>query len=273
MADKGKIFRQLHQKGDPFTLMNAWDIGSAKVFQSLGAKAIGTTSSGHAFTLGRPDMGNVTRDESLSHAQDLVSAVDIPVSGDFENGYGDDPDTVAETIKLAAEIGLAGCSIEDTNMSDPISYYDFDLAVERVKAAASAARALPHDFVFVARADGIMNGLYDIDEAIKRLQAFDKAGADCLYAPLPKTIDDLIRVINCTDKPVNVLAVGSYAKMNKQDFADLGVARISLGSGAARVIHKAIISTATNMIQKGDFSDILNGAPSTTVDVLLEGKA
>ena len=135
-------------------------------------------------------MGEITRDEAMAHAETLVAAPSLPVSGDFENGYGDAPDYVAETIRLASEAGLAGCSIEDTNMVDH-SAYDFDLAVERVRAAASAARSLNGDFVFVARADGVMNGVYDMEEAIRRIQAFDEAGADCLYVPVPPSLDDV----------------------------------------------------------------------------------
>lgn len=264
----GETFRALHRKGHPFTLVNAYDIGSAKVLTALGAEAIGTTSSGHAFTLGRPDMGRVSRDEAMAHAQDIVAATHLPVSGDFENGYGDDPETVAETVRMSAEIGLAGISIEDTDMAD-ISYYDFDLSVERIRAAVAAARALPQDFVLCARADGIMNGRYDIDEALRRLRAYDEAGADCLYAPLPKTAADLQRICDATDKPVNVLAVGQYASMSKADFAKMGIARISLGSGLARVTHAALINAARKIIGDGDFSDILNAAPGKDTEALL----
>ena len=269
MTNIGAQFRALHKRGDPFTLMNAWDAGSAKLLAALGAQAIGTTSAGHAFTLGRPDMGNVSRDKALAHTQDIVAAANVPVSGDFENGYGDDPETVAQTIRLAAEVGLAGCSIEDTRMSPCPAPYDFDLAQERIRAAASAARTLPQDFVLVARADGIMNGFYDIEEAIKRLQAFDAAGADCLYAPLPKNLNDLQRILKCTQKPVNVLVSGPYAHISRFDYAQMGAARLSLGSGLARLIHKAILTHGKKIIDAGDFSDIDKGAKGTQIDKLL----
>ena len=271
MGDIGAEFRELHKPGTPFTLANAWDLGSAKVLTALGAQAIGTTSNGHAFTLGRPDMGNVNRDEALAHAQDIVSVTHLPVSGDFENGYGDTPEDVAETVRLAAEIGLAGCSIEDTNMAD-IGIYGFDLAVERIKAGVAAARALSKDFVFVARADGIMNGNYGIDEAMRRLQAFDEAGADCLYAPLPPSMDDLKRICAATDKPVNALAVGPFAKVSRAEFAAAGVARISLGSGLARVTQGALIRAAAKILSDGDFSDIAEAASGREVEALLLGK-
>jgi 2-methylisocitrate lyase-like PEP mutase family enzyme len=167
-TNRGTAFRALHQKGNPFILANAWDIGSAKMLAALGAEAIATSSAAHAFTLGRPDMGQVTRDEALAHAQDLVAAVNVPVSGDFENGFGDDPDTCAETVKLAYEAGLAGISIEDTALPDAKPYAR-DKAIERIRAASAAARALPGDFVLVARADGVMNGQYNLSEAMARL--------------------------------------------------------------------------------------------------------
>ncbi len=269
--DIGATFRELHKPGDPFTLANAWDLGSTKVLTALGAQAIGTTSNGHAFTLGRPDMGNVSRDEALAHAQDIVSVTHLPVSGDFENGYGDTPEDVAETVRLSAEIGLAGISIEDTNMAD-IGFYEFDLAVERIKAGVSASRALGRDFVFVARADGIMNGRYNTDEALRRLRAFDEAGADCLYAPLPPTMEELRRICASTDKPVNALAVGPFAEVRRAEFAAAGVARISLGSGLARVTQAALINAAKHILSDGDFSDIVNAAPGKEVEDLLVEK-
>lgn len=270
LADIGSVFRELHKPGDPFTLINVWDIGSAKVAASLGAQALATTSSGHAFTLGKLDMGHVTRDEALAHAQDVVSATSLPVSGDFENGYGDAPEQVAETIRLAAEIGLAGCSIEDTDMSNQGSY-DFDFAVERIAAAAAAARGLGRDFVLVARADGILNEAYDTDEAIRRLQAFDVAGADCLYAPMPPMIEDLARVCACTKKPVNALAAGPFARINRDEFAAMGVARVSLGSALARVTHAALIETAEKILKYGDFTGFQNAARGDDVEALLKG--
>jgi len=266
--DIGARFRDLHRPGDPFVLANAWDIGSAKMLVALGADAIATSSAAHAFTLGRPDMGNVTRDEALSHAADLVAAVNVPVSGDFENGFGKAPDTVAETVRLAAEVGLAGISIEDSDLPS-VTPYDFDLAVERIRAAAAAARALPKDFVLVARADGIMNGQYDIDEAMRRLKAFEDAGADCLYAPLPATMNDLKRICAATTLPINALAAGPYTKISKAEFATAGVSRISLGSALARVTHRAIKDAADAMFGDGDFSLLSNGISGGVIDKLL----
>jgi len=268
MTTIGEIFRALHKPGDPFILMNAWDQGSAKELTALGAQAIGTTSSGHAFTMGRADMGNVTRDEAMAHAQDIVAATHLPVSIDSENGYGDSPEDVAETVKYAAEIGLAGCSIEDTDMSDK-GAYDFDLSVERIRAGIAAARALPHDFVFVARADGVMNGSYDTAEAMKRLKAYDALGADCLYAPMLPSLDDVRRVCEMTKTPINVLTVGPMAKYTHSEFAALGAARLSLGSGLARVTHGATINTAKAILEQGDFSEIANAPSGADIEKLL----
>ena len=261
-------FREMHKPGDPFILANAWDAGSAKMLEALGAKAIGTSSAAHAFTLGRPDGGKVSRDEALSHAQDLMAAVSVPVSGDFEDGFGEAPDICAETVRLSGEIGLAGICIEDT-IEASNRVYNFDLAVERVRAAASAARALSDDFFFVARADGVLTGAYDIEEALRRIRAFDAAGADGLYVPIPKTMDDLKRVIEATDKPVNVLAAGPYAKHTLAEFAALGAARISLGSALARATHRVIHDASLSMFGDGDFTDLARGISGAKVDKLL----
>lgn len=269
--DPGPEFRALHQPGNPFVLANAWDAGSARMLASMGAKAIGTTSAGHAFTLGRPDMGYVTLDEALAHAESLVAATDLPVSGDFENGFGHAPDDVAKTVRAAAEVGLAGISIEDTDLPDT-SAYQFDFAVDRIRAAVSAARALPRDFVLVARADGIMNGAYDIDEAIKRLQAFEAAGADCIYAPMPKSFEDLTRIVKATKTPVNVLAAGPFTRFTRHDYAKIGIARISLGSALARVTHKAIAQAMNPLFEHGDFSG-LRGISGAIVDEMLRDGA
>ncbi|WP_133488248.1 isocitrate lyase/PEP mutase family protein [Aliiroseovarius marinus] len=267
-SNRGTAFRALHQKGNPFILANAWDIGSAKMLAALGAEAIATSSAAHAFTLGRPDMGHVTRDEALAHAQDLVAAVNVPVSGDFENGFGDDPDTCAETVKLAFEAGLAGISIEDTALPDAKPYAR-DKAIERIRAAAAAARALPGDFVLVARADGVMNGQYNLSEAMARLKGYEDAGADCLYIPLPGTIEDQAAICAATELPVNALAAGPFTQHSRAEFAKAGVARISLGSALARATHRVIFDTAQGMFKDGDFSLLGKSISGGKIDALL----
>ncbi len=266
--DPGPAFRALHRRGDPFILANAWDIGSAKLLAALGAPAIATSSAAHAFTLGRPDLGRVTRDEALAHAQDLVAAVSVPVSGDFENGFGHDPDTLAETVRLAAEAGLAGISIEDIALPEPTPY-PRDLAVERIRAAAAAARGLARDFVLVARADGVMHGAYDLDEALARLAGFEAAGADCLYVPAPGGLDAQARVCAATTLPVNALVAGDFTKVPRADFAALGVARLSLGSTLARATHRLIVDAGHAMFDAGDFSPLAHSIAGSEVDRLL----
>ncbi|PYG34571.1 isocitrate lyase/PEP mutase family protein [Pelagimonas varians] len=266
--DPGPAFRALHIPGDPFILANAWDIGSAKMLAAMGAPAIATSSAAHAFTLGRPDMGHVTRDEALSHAADLVAAVSVPVSGDFENGFGDAPEDCAETVRLACEAGLAGISIEDTALP-AATPYAADLAAERIKAASAAARDLPRDFVLVARADGVMNGQYDLAEAIRRIQAYEAAGADCVYIPLPPQFSDLATICAATALPVNALAAGPFTAHSRRDFAKAGVARISLGSALARVTHRAIHDAAQQMFGEGRFDSLGNGISGDTIDALL----
>ena len=263
-------FRDLHAKGNPFILANAWDIGSAKMLEAMGASAIGTSSAAHAFTLGLPDGGHVTRDQALAHAADLVAAVSVPISGDFENGFGHTPEDVAETVRLSGEVGLAGISVEDAALPEDRAY-GFDQAVERIRAGAAAARALPGDFVFVARADGVMNGHYDMDEALRRIQAFDAAGADCLYVPMPPGMDDIARVIAATDKPVNVLVAGRFADIPRSEYAAMGAARLSLGSALARATHRVIRDAGQAMLEDGDFKLLKKSISGDVVDTMLKG--
>ncbi len=266
--EPGSRFRNLHRPGNPFILANAWDAGSARMLEALGAEAIGTSSAAHAFTLGRLDMGHVTRDEALAHASSLIAAVNVPVSGDFENGFGDDPDTCATTVKLAYEVGLAGISIEDTALPSPTAY-ERTFAIERIRAASAAARALPGDFVLVARADGVMNGQYDLDEALARLAGYEAAGADCVYVPLPGTLNDQTRICAATTLPVNALAAGAFTQYTRAQFAAAGVARISLGSALARATHRVINDAASAMFQQGDFSMLSQSISGDVVDALL----
>lgn len=273
MQEIGTIFRALHQRGNPFILANAWDLGSAQLLAALGAKAIGTTSAGHAFTLGKPDMGHVAREAAIAHAAQLAQATGLPVSGDLENGYGPDPQDVADTVRMAGEAGLAGCSIEDTNLPSS-AVYDFNHAVERIEAGVQAARALDEDFVFCARADGIMNEIYDFDEGLRRLKAFEKAGADCLYAPLPPTMDDVKTLCAELSVPVNILAAGHFLEYNLADFANAGAARVSLGSSLVRKTHAVLLDSAKAVLEKGDFSALTDGASGGMIDtLLLQGSA
>lgn len=268
LADRHQAFHDLHQSGC-FVIPNPWDRGSARMMAALGAKALATSSAAHAFTLGRPDMGGVTRDEALAHAADLVAATPLPVSGDFENGFGDAPDTVAETVRLAAEAGLSGISVEDTRMVPGNPAYALDLAVERIRAGAAAARALGRPFIFCARADGVMNGAYDLAEGIRRLQAFEAAGADLLYLPVPPGKAELAQILASVRKPVNALAAGPLKQVAVAELAAMGVRRISTGSQIARLTHAAIRDSVTAMLDQGSFAPLMATASGDDIDALL----
>lgn len=260
-------FLDMHQPGDPFILANAWDVGSARMLVALGAQAIATSSAGYAFTRGLPDGGKVGRAEAIAHARDLAQHVSVPVSADLEDGYGPTPEDCAETVRLAAAAGLHGCCIED--ISPTMEAYDFDLSVERMRAAAAAA---PEGFVFCARADGVMQSAYDVDEAIRRLQAFEAAGAHVLYCPMPGNAEDLQRIVSSVTAPVNALAAGPWTQQSRDAFAAMGIARISLGSALARATHQVIRDAARDMFGDGSFSK-LGGIGAGEVDGYLEAGA
>ncbi|MBE2274899.1 MAG: isocitrate lyase/phosphoenolpyruvate mutase family protein [Rhodobacteraceae bacterium] len=268
LSERHETFAALHRAGC-FVIPNPWDRGSARMMAALGAKALATSSAAHAFTLGRADMGGVTRDEALAHAADLLAATGLPVSGDFENGFGDAPEVVAETVRLAAEAGLSGISVEDTRMAGAHPAYGRDLAVERIRAGAAAARALGRPFVFCARADGVMNGSYDLAEGIARLQAFEAAGADLLYLPVPPGRAELAAVLAAVRAPVNVLAAGPLRGLTVAELAAMGVRRISTGSQIARVTHAAIRDSLAAMLGEGNFAPLLAAAPGAEIDALL----
>ena len=253
--EKTERFRRMHCPGSPLALPNPWDAGSARMLAALGAQALATTSSGFAFTRGLPDGGNISQDDALAHAAEVAAAVAVPVSADLENGYGESPEAAAETTRLAAEAGLAGCSLEDTAL--PLEEaYSFDLSVERIRAAAEAAREV--GIVLTARADGIMTGAYGLDEAIRRLRAFEAAGADVLYAPMPPDWAGLERICAEVSAPVNALAAGDFARRSMADYARAGVARVSVGGGLAR-LTQALLRDAGRAVLAGDFSQLTGG--------------
>lgn len=273
LAARHQAFHDLHQQGC-FVIPNPWDRGSARMMAGLGAKALATSSAAHAFTLGRPDMGGVTRDEALAHAADLIAATPLPVSGDFENGFGDTPGEVAETVRLSGEVGLSGISVEDTQMVPGNPAYAFDLAVERIRAGVAAARALGRPFIFCARADGVMNGSYDLAEGIRRLQAFEAAGADLLYIPVPPGRAELAQVLASVTKPVNALAAGPLKSLSVAELAGMGVRRISTGSHIARLTHAAIRNSVQAMLGQGSFAPLQGTASGDDIDeLLLKGSA
>jgi 2-methylisocitrate lyase-like PEP mutase family enzyme len=241
-------FLSLHRPGDPLLMPNPWDAGSARVLEALGFRALATTSAGFANTLGRPD-GSVTRDEALAHAAAVVNAVKVPVSADLENGFSDDPHGVAKTVRKAVSVGLAGCSIEDATGREDDPIYNGRLAAERVAAAAEAAG---HGFVITARAENFLHGRPDLADTIARLQSYQEAGAHVLYAPGLTTPDQIRTVVNSVDRPVNVLALPKAPPV--VELAELGVARISVGSGFALAALGALVEAGRELLEQGTYS-------------------
>ena len=245
--DKGKIFRDLHSS--TFVMPNPWDVGTTKLLASFGFKALATTSAGFAFSRGLPD-GAVTFEAMIHHCREVTAATDLPVSADLERGKGDSPEQAAETIFAAEAAGLAGCSIED-HTGDPANpIYDFSLATERVAAAVEAARALKHDFVFTARAENFLWGKTDLDDTIKRLQAFERAGADVLYAPGIGDVEMVRTICSSVSRPVNVMARPGFTI---GDLATAGVKRISLGPWLTNFAYGMLETAAREIQQDGTF--------------------
>jgi 2-methylisocitrate lyase-like PEP mutase family enzyme len=245
--DKGATFRKLHETA--FIIPNPWDVGTAKLLAAAGFTALATTSAGYAFSRGRAD-GSIPFDERIAHAKELVGATGLPVSADLENGKGDSPESAAGTILAAEGAGLAGCSIEDSTGDPGKPIYDFSLAVERVAAAVEAARTLKRDFVFTARAENFLWGRPDLDDTIRRLQAFEKAGADVLYAPGLSDIETVRKICAAVSKPVNVLAVPGFTL---DDLREAGAIRISLGSKLSTAAFGAVGRAIDEMLATGSF--------------------
>lgn len=252
MKSKSAAFRMLHEEPGAFIIPNPWDVGTARILAALGFRALATTSAGMAFSLGVAE-GHVSREDTLSHCRAIVAATPLPVSADLEKGFGDSPESAAETIQAAAGIGLAGCSLEDHTgrRDDPI--YDFGLAVERIEAAAQAARALPDDFVLTARCENFLWGRPDLDDTIRRLQAFEKAGADVLYAPGLLDLGMIRTVCEAVAKPVNIVMGMPGATFGVAELAEAGVKRISVGSALARLAFGAFVRAAREMRSTGTF--------------------
>jgi len=253
IAEKAERFRELHARPGTFVIPNPFDIGSARILQHLGFEALATTSSGFAFTMGRRDYA-VTRDEAIAHSKALVDATDIPVSADLENGFGDDPGVVAETVRMAASAGLAGCSIEDSTQRDGDPIYGTAHAVDRIRAAVDAARGVGRAFTLTARAENYLHGRPDLKDTIARLQAFQDAGADVLYAPGLRSIDDVRTLIEAVDRPVNVLAGMPGLTFTVAELASAGTKRISVGGALSRVSLAAIVRAAREMSVHGTFT-------------------
>jgi 2-methylisocitrate lyase-like PEP mutase family enzyme len=266
-AEKGRAFRALHERDRAFIIPNPWDVGTARLLQSLEFEALATTSAGFAFSIGKPD-GAVDRETMLAHAADMAAATELPVSADLENGYGDDPAYVAETVRLAASAGLAGCSIEDVATRRQQAPYELSLAVERVRAAAEVAHSLAFPFMLTARAENYVIGRPDLHDTIARLQAFQEAGADVLFAPGLKSKDDIIMVIRSVDRPVNVVMGLQGVQLSHAELSEIGVKRISVGSALSRAAIGAFLRAAREMQTSGSFSfaqDAVNYAEINTM--------
>jgi 2-methylisocitrate lyase-like PEP mutase family enzyme len=266
LVEKGERFRALHARPGAFVIPNPWDAGTARMLASLGFEALTTTSAGLAFTLGERDgSGAVTREQTLANARAIASATDLPVAADLEHGFGDAPEAAAETIRLAGEVaGVVGGSIEDSTGDPQRPLYDFQHAVERVAAAAEAARALPFPFVFVARAENYLHGRPDLDDTIRRLQSYEAAGADVLFAPGLTRAEDIRTVCSSLTKPVNVLMglKGLSETFTVATLAALGVKRISLGSALARAALGAFVRAAREIREHGTFAFAEDALPS-----------
>jgi 2-methylisocitrate lyase-like PEP mutase family enzyme len=265
-AEKGRAFRALHERDRAFLIPNPWDVGTARLLAHLGFEALATTSMGYAFSVGQRD-NTVDRDTMMKHVAEIASATDLPVSADLENGYGDAPETVAETIRLAAAAGVVGGSIEDVRSEGPSGrpvnpVYDREHAAERVRAAVEAARSLPFPFTLTARAENYLHGRPDLKDTIARLQAYQEAGADVLYAPGLATKEDIAAVGSSVDRPVNVVMGLRGVQLSLSALSAMGVRRVSVGSALCRAALGAFLRAAREMHDYGTFT-FANDAAST----------
>lgn len=250
-AEKGEVFYALHRRDAAFVIPNPWDIGTARLLAHLGFEALATTSGGYAFTLGKRD-GAVSRDQMLQHLSEIASATDLPVSADLQDGFGDSPAAVAETIRLAAHAGVSGGSIEDVPRKGS-SAYEFEHAVDRVRAAVEVARKLPFRFTLTARSENFLIGKPDLADTIKRLQGYQEAGADVLFAPGLTTAEDISAVVCSVDRPVNVVMGLRNSSLTVKQLSEIGVRRISVGSALSRAALGAFLRAARELKDQGTF--------------------
>jgi 2-methylisocitrate lyase-like PEP mutase family enzyme len=261
-------FKALHERTGAFVIPNPWNAGTAKILTALGFEALATTSAGYAFSIGQEDStANLTRDGVLENAKEIVEATHLPVSADLQNGFGPSPETCSETIRIASSIGLAGGSIEDATGHPSVPIYDFQLAVERVEAAAETAQT--HHFLLTARAENFLHGRPNLEDTIRRLQAFAEAGADVLYAPGLTSLEAIREVCSSVDKPVNVLMGLQGATYSVEELAAAGVKRISVGGSMARVALGAFVRAAREVKEKGTFSYATDAISHTDISAYM----
>jgi 2-methylisocitrate lyase-like PEP mutase family enzyme len=251
--EKGQVFRTLHERNETFIIPNPWDVGTARLLAHLGFEALATTSMGYAFSLGRRD-NTLNRQETMVYASAIASATNLPVSADLENGFGDAPEVVAETIRLAAASGVVGGSIEDATGRTDHPIYQLDEAIERVRAAVVTARTLPFPFIVTARAENYLHGRPDLKDTIRRLQAYQEVGADVLYAPGLATRNDIAAVVSSVDRPVNVLMGLQGIQLSLSELSAIGVRRISVGSALCRAALGTFLRAAKEMRERGTFT-------------------
>jgi 2-methylisocitrate lyase-like PEP mutase family enzyme len=252
-TEKGKIFHSLHERDDAFIIPNPWDVGSARLLEGLGFEALASSSAGYAISVGQRD-NTINRQEMLVHLSEIAAATNIPVSADLGNGFGDAPEVVAETIRLTAVAGVVGGSIEDSTGISDSPIYQQELAVERIRAAAAAVKNLSFPFTLTARAENYLHGRPDLKDTIKRLQAYQEAGADVLYAPGMTSKDDIATLVSSVDRPVNVIVGFQGIRLSRAELSAIGVRRISLGSALARSAFGAFLRAAREMNEHGTFT-------------------
>jgi 2-methylisocitrate lyase-like PEP mutase family enzyme len=270
-AERARAFRTLHERPGIFVMPNPWDAGTAKLFASLGFEALATTSFGLANALGRVDGAlAVSREELIANCREIAQAIDLPVNADLENGYADEPKKAAEIIRTAAAAGVVGGSIEDATGREDKPIYDFNLAVERVAAAAEIAHSLPFPFTFTARAENFLHGRRDLDDTVRRLQAFAKAGADVLYAPGLRDLATIRQVVAAVTKPLNVVMSAADPDLTTQQLAEAGVKRISVGGTLSRLAYAAVRDAALAMRDQGSYQWVRNAMPSKDLKAILE---
>lgn len=268
-AEKGETFRNLHSRNHAFIIPNPWDIGSARILAHFGFEALASTSMGYAFSIGRRD-NSVGRAGILEHIAAIAAATDLPVSADLENGFGDSPREAAETIKLAAETGIVGGSIEDATGREEDPIYPLHHAVARVQAAVEAARSLPFTFTLTARAENYLHGRPDLQDTIARLQAYQEAGADVLYAPGLASKEDIAAVVSSVDRPVNVVMGLRGVQLSLAELSQLGVKRVSVGSSLARTAMGALLRAVREMREQGTFDYAKEAANSHELAAMME---